>query len=85
MEEELPMVKQLFNLCLWLQLNTKLVTSVILNGELDSIKVSILAGDKNIIDFTLESFSKKSEERINIELKLIISQLIELKKDEHFK
>jgi len=83
--EELPILKQVFNLCLWLQFNTKLETIISLNGKTDIMNIEIHAGEKPIIDFTLEAFTKKSEGRINIELKLIVAQLIELKNDDHFK
>ena len=85
MQEELPIVKQVFNLCFWLQKNTKLNVMFSMDGSTDEINISIKAGEKEIIAFTLESFTKKSEERINIEFKLLVPQLIQLKNDEHFK
>lgn len=85
MEEDLPILKQVFNLLLWLEINTKLSMNLFLNGKEDFMEIKVYAGEKTIIDFTLESFSKKTEERINIELKLVIVQLIDLKNDKHFK
>ena len=82
--EDLPILKQVFSLCLWLQTNTKLRTLMIMDGKNDVTSIEVYAGEKPIIDFKLEAFSKKSEERINIELKLIVTQLVELKNDKHF-
>jgi hypothetical protein len=82
--EELSIVKQSINLLLWLEMHTKLNINLTLNGKEDFMEIKVYASEKTIIDFKVEALSKKTEERINIELKLIVVQLIELKNDKHF-
>lgn len=83
--EDLPLLKQIFSLCLWLQFNTKLDTEIILYGKEDTMLVYVHNQNDILIDFKLEAITKKSIERINIEVKLLIVQLLELKNNNHYK
>lgn len=84
MEEDLPILKQVFNLCLWLQMNTKLESIITLDGKSDILDIKVFANEKKLIDFELVALTKKSGERVVIELKLIVAQLIELKNNKHY-
>ena len=85
MEEELPILKQAFSLCLWLQMNTKLETTIFLDGKIDVVEILVKHGEDTLVDFMLESFSKKSNERVILELNRLIAQLLVLKNTEHYK
>lgn len=82
--EELPKIKQAFNLVVWLQINTKLKVHFNFDGTCDKIDIEIYNGDERLIDFKLEAVVKKSQERIKREAELLVVQLLELKNDEHY-
>jgi len=82
--DELPKVKQAFNLIVWLQLNTKLKTHFNFDGTSDKIEMEVYNGEEQLINFKLNAVVNKSEERISREVELIVVQLLELKNDEHY-
>jgi len=82
--EELPKIKQAFNLLVWLQLNTKLKTHFNFDGTCDLITFEVYSGEEQLIDFKIEAVMKKSQDRIKREADLLVVQLLELKNDEHY-
>ena len=83
--DELPKVKQVFNLIVWLQLNTKLKAHFNFDGTCDLIEVEVYHEEEQLIDFKLEAVVKKSQDRIKREAELLIVQLLELKNNEYYK
>lgn len=84
MEEHLSILRQIFSLCLWLEQHTKLESIIYLNGKLDRMVVKIKFDGELIVDAKIELLKKKSEARIVREGKLITTQLMELKTNEHY-
>lgn len=84
MEEQHSLIKQVFSLGLWLQTNTKLRTTITLNGLGDFLSVEIYSSDEILVNFLLEKFSVKSQERVEHEMRLLIVQLLELKNTKHY-
>lgn len=82
--DELPKIKQVFNLIVWLQINTKLKCHFNFDGTCDLIEVEVYNGDEPLISFKLEAVVKKSQDRIKREAELLVVQLLELKNDEHY-
>jgi len=82
--DELPKVKQAFNLIVWLQINTKLKTHFNFDGTSDKLEIEVYNGDEQLVDFNLESVLKKSEDRITREVELLVVQLLELKNNEYY-
>lgn len=82
--EELPKVKQAFNLIVWLQLYSKLKTHFNFDGTSDMIEIEVYNGEEQLIDFKLHAVVKKSQDRIKRELELVVVQLLELKNNEHY-
>lgn len=83
--EHLPKIKQCFRLITWLQTYTRLKVFFSFNGEDDSIMVKVYYGEEELINAKVESVIKKSEERLNREMQLIVVQLLELKNDVHYR
>ena len=82
--EELAILRQAFSICVWLEMHTKLKTILFLNGKEDLFRVEVFLGEEQLIDFKLESVTKKNEVRVEHEIKLLIAQLLELKNNEHY-
>jgi len=84
MEEYISTINQAFNLGLWIQLNTKLEVNLRMAGGLDFATLDIWNGKERIVEFELDSFSQKSKERVELELKRLIAQLLEIKNNTHY-
>ena len=83
--EELSIIKQVFSLIVWLQMNTKLQAHFNYDGTNDLIEAQVYNGEEELINFSLEAVLKKSEARVELEAKLLVAQLLELKNNKHYK
>lgn len=71
---------QLSNLCIWLNINTKIKAGIIY--EKDSIHVELIENDTPLYTHLIEGLNVKSEDRINLELTRLIQFLLNLKEEQ---
>jgi len=84
MDDRLSKYTQVLSLSLWINFNTKLHSICNFNGVNDSLIVSVKDKEEFLVQEKIENISKKSIERIDLELKPIINQLIHLKQTDEY-
>lgn len=79
MDKVTSKINQLNSLCLWLMRNTRYTFSLIFDTQEDVYLLEVFDLSEKIYYLNIESFSKKSEERLFLDLNKCANYLIGLK------
>ena len=72
---------QICNLCIWLNINTRVVANVIYDGEDNSLNVDLIENHEKLYTHYIDGLGVKTDAIINLEMNRLVNYLLNLKQE----